>query len=55
MIGIRNFIVAVRRELALRRLHREVNRARQAFGHPPIHGEARGSLLRSVLDSGRRR
>jgi hypothetical protein len=55
MIGILRFITAVRREFALRRLHREVNRARQAFCQPPLPGLARGSLLRSVLDSGRRR
>lgn len=44
----------LRRERALRRLHREINRARQSFGQPPIEGDRIG-LLRTIIDVGRRR
>lgn len=49
MIG--DFIRRVRRELALRRLAREIDRARLRLGLMPLHREQRKSLLRSIVDA----
>lgn len=42
----------IRRELACRRLAREIDRARLRLGLAPLHVEERKSLLRSVINAG---